>query len=1250
MKKFTFFLILSITVSFAGWGQNANNYAFTTGTGASLLTPTFSSTIVSLNCDDCASLVINFGFNFIYEGTTYTQFSVNSNGLMKLGSTAVTAQYSNNITDGTNVPKIMPLWDDLNSSSNGGIFWGISGTTPNRILVVDFRLYNSSGGGSYNCRFQVWLYETTNEIKFVYGTGTTPGSFSCGIGGVTASNYQSVTTSSHTSSNSSPNNSNNTWPGSGRFYSFKSLGTGVVNISSLPYTSTGRTTCGKVNDLTSSNTTVCGSSNYYGAEDEVFIFTPTVTGTHTISLTSTSSYVGIMLYQGNPLIGQGGTCVTNGYAQSNAGSQTITPSLTSGVTYYLIVDQWPSPYCIPSYNLSITPPSSQPDLTPYQPAEWNDKIPIGITQLAGTATHNYTGPYYSNQTLYLNWASINNGSVAATGYTVHVEVTGTGGTTFDWSGITTNPTIYTFVTNDQSVGPLSAGSHTFKVWCDYTGVVTESNETNNYYERTISITDPTSYCTPSYSSACSSDDYINNFSTSGGITNITNNGTGCNGQTNNYIFYSGMSVTQDVGLSFNISVQSGSTYAQGFAIWIDWNNNYSFTDINEAVWNSGTYGTGVFTGTITIPSGTSTGVKRIRVICSYNSVPTAPCGTYSYGETEDYTVTVTTCASPAAPATCSSSIGTPANGLEHHISLSCATVSEADGYDFDWSPDNSTWYDLVESSSSSYDDNRGNNPNTPYYYRARAYKCTPKQYSSWVNSSTFPVYTACDEPASPTVGSPTSSTLNVTLNTESPVANPAITTYSIYCVTTANYVTATGALGTEVYQTKAAWGTITVTGLTCNTSYTFYAKAQNYQGDVRFNASNTGSNTTSACFNPCTGITNITDCAVSTSTTIAAGTGVYNPPSTTCGYPTPGQEKIYTFTPSISGLHQIVQTASFGYIDYFFKASSGGCSGTEWTCIQDLNGAITSSTSTFLLTAGTQYYILLDPEGEGGGDVTFSINCPCTTPGTPTSLTGTATGQTSANLSWAVGSPTGSPTITYYWELYRSSDNLLAASGGTANLSESVSVLICGTSYYFKVRAFTSCNNTYSGWSSNSSAFTTQLPSAPTSVTATPSTICTGSSSNLNATSTGNSINWYTQASGGSPIGSSASGANFPVSPGTTTNYYAEAAGSLLQTFNYTGTIDNFTVPVGVTSITIIAKGAQGGSNTGTGGSGAIMTGTFSVSSGQVLSILVGQQPTGGSFAAGGGGTFVALGSSYSTATPLIVAGGGGGASSWYWR
>lgn len=99
--------------------------------------------------------------------------------------------------------------------------------------------------------------------------------------------------------------------------------------------------------------------------------------------------------------------------------------------------------------------------------------------------------------------------------------------------------------------------------------------------------------------------------------------------------------------------------------------------------------------------------------------------------------------------------------------------------------------------------------------------------------------------------------------------------------------------------------------------------------------------------------------------------------------------------------------------------------------------------------------------------------------------------------------------------------------------------------------------------------------------------------------------------------------------------------------FAYTGTMQIFTVPAGVTTITIGAKGAQGGSVTqtcaATGGLGAHMVGDFAVTPGEVLAILVGQQGlSNGSDGGGGGGTFVVR---QSSTAPLVVAGGGGGAT-----
>jgi hypothetical protein len=103
------------------------------------------------------------------------------------------------------------------------------------------------------------------------------------------------------------------------------------------------------------------------------------------------------------------------------------------------------------------------------------------------------------------------------------------------------------------------------------------------------------------------------------------------------------------------------------------------------------------------------------------------------------------------------------------------------------------------------------------------------------------------------------------------------------------------------------------------------------------------------------------------------------------------------------------------------------------------------------------------------------------------------------------------------------------------------------------------------------------------------------------------------------------------------------ASGS--QTFNFTGSIETFTVPQGVTNISIQAFGAQGGNTNG--GLGASIYGEFIVSPGDQLNIVVGQQGIvnncGGANASGGGGGGSFVWDPNNSSLPLIAAGGGGG-------
>ena len=106
--------------------------------------------------------------------------------------------------------------------------------------------------------------------------------------------------------------------------------------------------------------------------------------------------------------------------------------------------------------------------------------------------------------------------------------------------------------------------------------------------------------------------------------------------------------------------------------------------------------------------------------------------------------------------------------------------------------------------------------------------------------------------------------------------------------------------------------------------------------------------------------------------------------------------------------------------------------------------------------------------------------------------------------------------------------------------------------------------------------------------------------------------------------------------------------------FTVTGGIQYWVVPA-TGNYTIEAGGAKGGNgNSGTGGAGAKITGTFNLTEGETVRILVGQSggdhPTlaGGTNATGGGGggTFVIRTPYNTNASILLIAGGGGGSGS----
>ncbi|WP_298305850.1 GEVED domain-containing protein, partial [Flavobacterium sp.] len=156
------------------------------------------------------------------------------------------------------------------------------------------------------------------------------------------------------------------------------------------------------------------------------------------------------------------------------------------------------------------------------------------------------------------------------------------------------------------------------------------------YSGWVSTSFQTGYC-PS-TGAASASYYINNFTTTGGIANISNLNSGLS--VNGYQNATAQFVSQVVGgtVNFNITSDTGvSDY--GYAIFVDWNNDLDFADAGESVYNSGAYLIGT-SGSFTVPAGQAFGNYRMRVVSNFLSTTPVACNTAISGETEDYTMRV----------------------------------------------------------------------------------------------------------------------------------------------------------------------------------------------------------------------------------------------------------------------------------------------------------------------------------------------------------------------------------------------------------------------------------------------------------------------------------------------------------------------------------------------------------------------------------------------------------------------------------
>jgi len=310
--------------------------------------------------------------------------------------------------------------------------------------------------------------------------------------------------------------------------------------------------------------------------------------TTNLSWTGATDNVGVTgynVYQGTTLLGS--TTTATSFAVTG-----LTASTT--YTFYVQAKDAAGNISVASNTVSVT--TLTPDTT----------APTAPTLSASGTTATTTN---------LSWTGATD-NVAVTGYDVYKGTTLLGSTTtattFAVTGLTAS-TAYTFtVKAKDAAGNVSVASNTVSV---------------------TTLANTVTYCTST--STITTDEKIGKvvFGT------ISNTSTGTAG----YEDFTALSTNVVRGTAYTITITPNWTstkYKEGYAVYIDYNGNGVFTDAGEKVWTKAASTTTPVTGTFTIPTTATLGATRMRVQMDYNAIPSSSCGSFTYGQVEDYTVNI----------------------------------------------------------------------------------------------------------------------------------------------------------------------------------------------------------------------------------------------------------------------------------------------------------------------------------------------------------------------------------------------------------------------------------------------------------------------------------------------------------------------------------------------------------------------------------------------------------------------------------
>ncbi|WP_299433608.1 fibronectin type III domain-containing protein [uncultured Aquimarina sp.] len=498
-------------------------------------------------------------------------------------------------------------------------------------------------------------------------------------------------------------------------------------------------------------------------------------------------------------------------------STTYSPYRLTGVTTNGTGDNTVDPYeridvanASGSYTITVTNKGSL--------VGGSQNFSLVVTGLTGT-------PVVCNATLPAGVGSSNVGSDTAT-----INWTAIPGASFDVRYRQTGTSSWT----TQSAGGTSYVISGLTATTSYEAQVrsTCSDGTTSSYSASTTFTTTEvqlNYCASNGNSVA--DEYIGNVQL-GTINNASGAGSG------GYSDFTSISTSIAKGSSNTITVTptwTGTTYSEGYSVWIDYNQNGVFTDSGEQVWTQAATQTTPVSGSFTVPASAASGNTRMRVSMKYNGVPTS-CESFQYGEVEDYTVTIGASQgdtqAPTAPAGLTAS-----NVAETTLTLSWTAATDNVGV---------TAYDVYQGSTI-LGEVTGTTTNVTGLTASTAYQFSVKAKDAAGNESGFSNTVDVTTATPPDTQAPTAPTglaasnvaeTTLTLSWNAATDNVGVTAYDVYQGST-NLGEATGT-------------STNITGLTADTAYLFSVKAKDAAGNESafsntVNVTTTGGSTGGGC-------------------------------------------------------------------------------------------------------------------------------------------------------------------------------------------------------------------------------------------------------------------------------------------------------------------------------------------------------------------------------------------------------------------